>query len=119
MVSGWLIKVVLGIALVGFLIIEAGSPLVTKAQAGEAAQEIADQTTFALRDRGFTQAVMRESCESEADSREVELISCEFDTPANELVVRIRKEARSILLKKWSATEDWYYPEVTARSKRK
>jgi hypothetical protein len=113
-ISGWLIKVVLGIALAGAIVIEVGSPLVAKAQADDAATQIADETSFRLRDN-FTQAQLEESCTTEADKRDVEIVTCDFDRNTNEVVVRVRKEARSLVLKNWSATEDWYLPEATKR----
>ena len=118
MVSSWLIKVVLGIALVGAIVIEVGSPLVAKAQADDAATQIADETAFRLRDN-FTQQELERSCAEEGEKHDVKVIVCEFDSGTNEVVIRVQKEARSLLLKNWSATEDWYLPEVTARSERK
>ena len=117
-VSGWLIKVVLGIALFGAIVIEVGSPLVAKAQADDAATQIADETSFRLRD-DFTQEALEESCAEEGAKHDVEVIVCDFDRDTDEVIIRVRKEARSLILKNWSATEDWYLPEVTARSKRK
>lgn len=118
MISGWLIKVVLGIALVGAIVIEVGSPLVAKAQADDAATQIADETSFRLRDN-FTQAQLERSCEEEGAKHDVTIVTCDFDQATNEVVIRVRKEARSLVLKNWSATEDWYLPEVTKRSKLK
>ena len=118
MISGWLIKVVLGIALVGAIVIEVGSPLVAKAQADDAATQIADDTSFRLRDN-FTQAQLEQSCDTEAEKHDVTIVTCDFDQSTQEVVIRVRKEARSLVLKNWSATEDWYLPEVTKRSKLK
>lgn len=118
MISGWLMKVVLGIALVGAIVIEVGSPLVAKAQADDAATQIADETSFRLRDN-FTQAQLEASCAEEGDKHDVSIVTCDFDQSTNEVVIRVRKEARSLVLKNWSATEDWYHPEVTKRSKLK
>ena len=118
MISGWLIKVVLGIALVGAIVIEVGSPLVAKAQAEDAATQIADETSFRLRDN-FTQAQLEQSCDEEGEKHDVTIVTCDFDQGTNEVVIRVRKEARSLVLKNWSATEDWYQPEVTKRSKLK
>ena len=50
---------------------------------------------------------------------DVSIVTCDFDSGSQEVVVRVRKEARSLVLKNWSATEDWYQPEVTKRSKLK
>jgi hypothetical protein len=117
-VGSWLIKVVLGIALVGAIVIEVGSPLVAKAQADDAATQIADETAFRLRDN-FTQEELDASCTEEGDKHDVTVVVCDFDSNTNEVVIRVQKEARSLILKNWSATEDWYHPEVTARSERK
>jgi len=117
-VSGWLVKVVVGIALVGAIVIEVGSPLVARAQADDAATQIADETSFRLRD-DFTQARLEESCDAEGAKHDVDVLVCDFDQTTQEVVIRVRKEARSLVLKNWSVTEDWYNPEVTKRSKLK
>ena len=112
MVGSWLLKVIIGIALAGAILIEVGSPLITKAQADDAAHEIANEAAFRLRD-SFTQGTLDETCKREAEDHDVSLVRCEVNSKG-EIEVRVRKEARSLLLKNWSATEDWYYPEVTA-----
>ena len=116
MVSGWLIKVVLGIVLAGGLVIELGAPFVARAQADDAANQIADETAFRINRRRTTLQQLQEVCKAEADKHRVELLECEVDADATEVTVRVRKEARSLVLKNWSATEDWYYPEVESSS---
>ena len=120
MISGWLIKVVLGIAIAGFLAVELGSPLINKAQAQDAADEIATEVGFRLRDT-FTNEAMRETCQTEAEEHSVTIDldagDCTFDTSSEEVVVTVHKEARSFLFKKFGPMEDWYDINATARTK--
>lgn len=118
MVGSWLVKIIVGIAVFGFVVFEAGSPLIARAQADDAATQIADQTAFRLRST-FNQRTLDQSCAEEAAEREVEVVRCDYDNATSEVVITARKQARSLVLKNVSATADWYRPEVTARSKLK
>jgi len=101
-ISGWLIKVVLGIVVVGFLVVELGSPLIAKAQAQDAADEIATEVGFQLRNR-FTQETLIKTCTEEAERHsvtvDVDAGDCAFDRDKNEVVIRVHKTARSLVLK--------------------
>lgn len=112
MIAGWLVKVLVGIALFGFLAVELGSPLVARAQADEAAHEVANETAFRLRD-SFTQQTLDQTCASEAAEQNVTVVRCEVDA-ANNVVVTVSKDARSFLFGKIDATAKWYKAEATA-----
>lgn len=118
MIGGWLVKVVVGIALLGFAVVELGSPFVAKAQADDAANQIADQAALRLRDV-FTQQSLDEACASESAAQEVSIVACTFDTPTDEVRVTVTKHARSFLLDKFDATKDWYDVEASAEAKRR
>ena len=111
MISGWLIKVLVGIALVGFLVVELGSPLIARAQADDAAHEVANEVAFELRNGPFTQATMDNACKVEAPKHEVTAV-CSYDNSRNLVQVKVHKQARSFLFKKIGAMKDWY--DVTA-----
>ena len=66
MIGGWLVKVVVGIALLGFAVVELGSPLVARAQADDAAHEVANEASFRLRD-DFTDGTLTEACDDGGD----------------------------------------------------
>ena len=117
MIGGWLLKVIVGIALIGFLAVELGSPFVAAAQADDAAHEVANETSFRLRD-DFTAAALESSCQTEALEHEVEA-KCDYDRNTDEVVVHVTKHARSFLLERFSATKDWYDVDADARAKRK
>jgi hypothetical protein len=117
-IGGWLVKILIGIAVVGFVVVELGSPLVARAQADDAAHEVANEAAFRIRDEN-TDAAMKDECETEAAKHSVDVVSCDFDRNTNEVVVTVHKHARSFLLDRFSATKDWYDVEASARSERK
>lgn len=112
MVGSWLLKIVLGIGLVGLALLELGSPLIARAQADDAAHEVANEAALVYGGRPERDALVAR-CEETADDKSVELLSCEINE-AGDVAVRVRKEALSVLLKKWSVTESWYDVEVSA-----
>ena len=114
MVGGWLLKVVLGIALVGFLVIEGGSPLIAQAQADDAVQEIAVEAAFQF-SRTTTVEGMQQRCEELAAKKDVTIENCGFDEAGN-ISVTVTKQARSVLLKNLSPTKDWYVRRASATS---
>ena len=118
MIGGWLVKVIVGIALLGFAVVELGSPFVARAQADDAAHEVANEASFRLRDN-FTQQSLDDACASEAAEHDVELVACTFDTPTNEVRVTVLKHARSFLLDKFDQTKDWYEVEASAEAERR
>lgn len=117
MIAGWLVKVLVGIALAGFLVVELGSPLVARAQADDAAHEVANEAAFRLRDIN-TQATLDAACAAEALEQEVALVKCGINAK-DEIEVTITKKARSYLLDKFAQTKKWYVAESTATATRK
>ena len=118
MIGGWLVKVLVGIVFVGVAVIEIGSPLVARAQADDAANEVANEASFRLRDT-FTAETLAAACAAEATEQSVEVTVCDFDRTTDEVVVTVVKQARSFLLKNFDVTEDWYRVDASARAKRR
>ena len=113
MITGWLLRVVLGIALAGFLVVEIGSPLLARAQADDAAHEVANEAAF---EYGRTNSYegMQERCREKSSETGVDLVVCET-TPDGKLIqVKISKKARSFLLHRFGPTEKWYRAEASA-----
>jgi hypothetical protein len=117
-IGGWLLKVIVGIALLGFAVVELGSPLVARAQADDAAHEVANETSFKLR-ADFTEATLQQACKDESAKRDVAIVVCTFDRPTDEVRVTVQKHARSFLLDRFGATKDWYDVEASAEAKRR
>lgn len=113
MVTSWLVKVVLGIALAGLIVIEVGSPLVARSQADDAAHEIADEVAYQL-GNSYTQRTLDDTCATEAKKRSV---TADCTVNAQRVVhVTAHKKAYSVVLGRLSATKDWYDVKVDATS---
>jgi hypothetical protein len=117
-IGGWLVKVLVGIAVLGFAAVELGSPFVAKAQADDAAHEVANEASFRIRD-DFTKQALDDACTTEAAKHSVTVTVCDYDTEKAEVVVTVTKHARSFLLDKFDATKDWYEVEASARAQKK
>ena len=118
MIGGWIVKVIVGIAVIGFAAVELGSPFVAKAQADDAAHEVANEASFRLRD-DFTEQALQDACESESEEHDVILESCTYDRQSSEVIVTVTKHARSFLLDRFDATKDWYVVDATARAEKR
>jgi hypothetical protein len=116
-IGGWLLKVLVGIAVLGFAVMELGSPLVARAQADDAAHEIANEASFRLRDVN-TEVVLQAACKEEAAKHEVEVVECTVNDK-QEVVVKVQKHARSFLLDRFDVTKDWYDVTATATAERR
>jgi hypothetical protein len=117
-IGGWLLKVVVGIAVLGFAVVELGSPFVARAQADDAAHEVANEASFRLRDN-FTQETLDDACKTEAAKHSVTIVACDYTTDTDTVHVTVTKHARSFLLDKFGATKDWYEVDASAEAKRK
>jgi Flp pilus assembly protein TadG len=111
-ITGWLLKVVLGIAIVGFLVMEIGSPLITKAQLDDAAHQAADQAALELfSSRNAERA--EDIAIGVADRKRMTLESFSIDE-RGDIHVKVSKTARSLLFGKIDATKKFY--EVDAQA---
>ena len=111
MITGWLLRVVLGIALAGFLAVEIGSPLLARAQADDAAHEVANEAGF---EYGRTNSYegMQERCREKSSDTGVDLLSCEIVD--GKIAVTISKKARSFLFDRFGPTKKWYRAQASA-----
>lgn len=117
MITGWLVKVVVTIALVGFLAVELGAPLVTRAQLDDLAHDAADNASLEIlnsRDIERAKAVATEILtDKNATLKEFAL------NDQGGISLTAEREARSLLLKKWDRTKSWYLVRVKVTSERK
>ena len=114
MITGWLVKIILGIALVGFLVIELGSPVVMQAQLDGVAHDAADAAGLELRSTGNAELAEAEAVRvADENSATLEAFTVDQEGKAR---VTVRKEARSFLLKKWDRTKSWYDVKKSATS---
>jgi len=116
-ITGWLVKVVVAIALVGFLAVELGAPLVTRAQLDDLAHDAADNAALEiLSSRNVEQAkAVAAQILQDKDATLKEFAV----NPQGLVLLTADRQARSFLLKKWSRTKSWYDVEVKVTSEKK
>jgi hypothetical protein len=112
-----LVRIVLVIGLVGFVALDAGSPLVVKAQSDDIAHQAADDSAFE-----FLQSHNADSAKAvavqDAVGKRAELTEFSIDE-AGATHVTVVKEARSVLFKKWKRLRSWYHVKAHAVSQRR
>ncbi|MDQ1445450.1 MAG: hypothetical protein QOI20_1914 [Acidimicrobiaceae bacterium] len=115
MITGWLVKIVLVVALIGLVAVEGGSPLITRAQVDGTAHDAADDAAaeyFQHHNADAAKAVAQEL----ADKEHAAMPEFSVDANTGTVHVKLEKQARSLLLKKWSKTKSWFDVRVTAES---
>lgn len=117
MITGWLVKVVVAIALVGFLAVELGAPLVTRAQLDDLAHDAADNAALEILSSRNVEQAKAVAAEILQD-KDATLKEFAVDEQGRVLLTAER-QARSFLLKKWSTTKSWYDVEVKVTSEKK
>jgi len=114
-IGGWLLKVFGVIALIGFVAVEVGSPVVTRVQLDGVAHDVADGAMQELRNTNAQEAAA--GAQRAAAARDAVLEEFVVD-PEGLVHVTVGRQARSVLLKSWSVTAGWYDVEVTATGQR-
>lgn len=114
MITGWLVKLVLGVAVAGFLVVELATPVIVRVQLDGTAHEIADEAGVILRDRSDEAAAEQVAAQGAA-LHDAELVSFEVDEEGKAKIT-LRKQAKSYLLEKVEQFESWYDVRVTATS---
>lgn len=110
MVVGWLVKVLILLAVLGVAVVDLGSPLVARTQADDAATEIASEAALVY---GSNQSVrdMQARCADVAEQKSVRVETCEI--AAGKVQITIVKDAYYLLLGRISALESWYSVQVS------
>ncbi|MBA3302916.1 MAG: hypothetical protein H0U26_03465 [Acidimicrobiia bacterium] len=111
---GWLIKVVLGLALAGAVVVEVGSPVVARVQLDDVANDAADAASRTVSKDG-SRARAKAVAEDIAVRRGAALTRFEMP-PGGGVEVTVAKTAPSYVLKRLDQMKDWYDVEVKADS---
>jgi Flp pilus assembly protein TadG len=113
-ITGWLLKIVLVIGLIGLFAVDAGSPLIVRAQVDGAAHDAAnDAAAEYLQSRNADAA--RAKAEADATKEGASIEKFEIDNQGL-IHVTVYKRARSILLGKWNKLKSWYDVRVSVTS---
>ena len=112
MISSWLFKIVVGIALAGFLVVELGSPLLTRATLDGTAHSAADDAAhemFQSHDPDKARAI----ADQDAQNDHAQLQEFSVDEQGT-VHVTLYKQAKSYVLHNFEPTRDWYNIRASA-----
>ncbi len=110
-VLGWLLKLLVSLAIVGVVAFEAGAVLVARVNADTAANEVANEAAFAGRS-GDEQAV-HDAASAEAAKQKVKLIEATLSDDGKAVTVTVEKRAKTLFLDRISPTRSWTVARVT------
>jgi len=113
-ITGWLFKIVVSFAVAGLLVVELGSPLVTRGQIDGVAHDAANSAALELLDHS---SVDRARAVAQAIADEENVVLEAFTIDQRGLRVTVMRKAWSMVLKKWDKTKTWYDVRVTATAK--
>lgn len=113
MISGWVVKLVVSLALTALLLFEAGSPLMTRLQLDGVAAEAARQANREYDKTGNKAAAKKKAEESAAESGAV-LIA--INIVPNAAAVTVSRKAPSVVFGKWDKTKSYYDVKVDGLS---
>jgi len=115
LISGWLLKIVIVIAVVGLALVEVGSPVFTHFQVDGAAHDAANDAAAAwLQHKDPQEAQDRANQDPQKESASLEYFN--IDQSSGVIHVRLFKQARSFVMKKFSWAKKWYEVRVSASS---
>lgn len=113
MISGWVVRLLVSLALVGLGLFEAGSPLITRVQLDGVAAEAARQANREF-DKSGSKANAEKAARAEAEEGGATLTA--FAVDKNSAAVTISRVAPSVLFGKWTKTKGYYNVSVNGVS---
>ena len=113
-VTGWLFKLVLSLAIVGVVAFEAGALVVAHVNADSAANEVATEAAFAAA-RGGNEQAAETAAKAEAARQGVQLIGVSLSSDGRVVTVIVEKTAKTLLLHRVSFTKSWTLIRVVRR----
>lgn len=109
--SGWIVKLVVFIFVIGFVIMEAGAVFVSKATVQEAAVGAAGEAAFAIKTRGVSgepEALAREYAKEKGS----EFVSITYDNAARTVTVTLSRRAKTLVIHRF----DFFSKHIVATS---
>lgn len=114
MIAGWLVKVLISIGVIGFLVVELGSPIVVRSQLDDAVHDIANAGAFEYKQSKDSEAA-RDRAQRVAREENVTLPDSAFVVHTDGTIeVTVKKKAPSYLFHRFSFARSWYDVSVSA-----
>jgi len=113
-ISGWVVRLVVSLALVGLVLFEAGSPLIAKVQLDGLAHESARQARRTYEREGTARAA-KATAEKVAAEEDAAVTDFEI-TKEGGVALTVQRTAPSVVLGKWDKTKSYYQVRVDGLS---
>lgn len=107
LIVSWLVKLVIGFAVVGILLFDAGTIIVNFFTLDSKAQEIAIAVTTGTVGDNLTARQVEERAKQLAEEAEARLVSVEVDNTARIVRVTLRRRADTLVVGRISFIKDW------------
>ena len=113
-VIGWLLKLVISIAIAGLVAFEGGAIVVAKVQADGTANDVANEaaTVYA---RGANADAAEKAALAEANHAGVKLTAFSVASDGRSISVTVQKKARTLFLHRIESTRSWTEARSTRR----
>lgn len=111
-VIGWLVKLLVSIAIVGLVAFEAGAVVVTRVTAESTANDIASEAAFAVGRGGGSQDA-EDAAVAEAAKHGVVLVEVSVSPERDTVSVTIEKTVKTMILQRLSWTKSWTIVRIT------
>ena len=113
-VTGWLFKLILSLAIFGVAAFEVGAIVVAKATIETVGSDALEEAVTAYRPAGDLEAA-RDAAEAEAERQGAILEVFDRDPNTTEISVQVSKQAKTLFLHRIGFTEDWAIARTTQR----
>jgi hypothetical protein len=113
-ILGWLVKLVVSLAIVGVAAFEAGAVVVARVGADSAANDAANEAAFVYA-RGANVDAAKTAAAEEASRVDARLVDFSVDNEGRAVVVTIAKRAKTLFLHRIGATRSWSEARSTRR----
>jgi hypothetical protein len=113
-VIGWILKLIVSLAIVGVAAFEGGAVVVAHVGADTAANEASREAALEYAHSHDVDAAEVAAAES-AKTSGASVVAFEVDVSSDVLIVTIEKKARTLLLQRIGATRSWSVARATAR----
>ncbi len=113
-VIGWLLKLVISLAIVGLVAFEGGAIVVAKVQADGTASDVANEAAIVYA-RGANAEAAEKAAQAEATHAGVRLVAFAVESDGRSISVTVLKKAKTLILQRIDATRSWTEARSTRR----
>lgn len=114
-ILNWLVKLALGLAVVGVILFDAGAIAVNVFGLDSTARDIAIAISTSA-GTGSNEVELEKEAEVLAEEAGARLMKVELDTQANTVEVRLRRTAKTLIVSRIEAIEDWGKAAATGKA---